>query len=126
MHAGCWSHAAMLHALYDNIQLGGLFGETSYKQEDPTGTVTILSIAQSLCQQGKLNGTLYIPSSSATSLTNTIYTPHIYTQTQRRMADSFFQDNGYLTEKKCIALGLSRNKMESFVKESFVSHSFNF
>ena len=114
-----------LHALYGNNQLGSLFGEISHNQDDITGPATNLSIAQSLCQKGDLNGTLTIPSSSATPLTNTIYTPQIYTQTQRRLADSFFKDNGYLTEKKCNALGLSRNKMESFVKESFVSKDFN-
>jgi hypothetical protein len=75
-----------------------------------------------------LRGTLITPSSSSTvtttqksPLTNAIYTPHIYSRTQRKIADSFYKTNGYLTEKKWVALGLSRSRIEKFVAESFVS-----
>ena len=55
------------------------------------------------------------------TLDNATYTPRIYLSQQREICDSFYNTNGYLTEKKCAALGISRNRMEKFVKESFVS-----
>lgn len=72
---------------------------------------TISPIVQSLCGNGQLHGVL----------SNGIFTPEIYTDTQRSAVDSFFRTNGYLTEKKCAAFGLSRNRIEEFVHASFVS-----
>lgn len=101
--------------------------------------IIILSIVKSLCQRGVLDGVISTPTSTtvtsfttvmttqkkkacSSSLKNAIYTPRVYSRTQRRIADSFYQTNGYLTEKKCVAIGLSRRRAENFVKESFVSH----
>ena len=82
-------------------------------------------MAKSLCERGALHGVLSTPSTSTKSmLKNAAYTPHIYSRSQRKIADSFYQTNGYLTGKKCAALGISRNRMEKFVKESFVSYQF--
>ena len=82
---------------------------------------TIIATVQSLSHSGDIYGTLSFPPKQA-SLANAIYTPHLYSLGQRKIADSFYRTNGYLTEKKCIALGISRNRIEDFVKESFVSH----
>mmetsp|Transcript_23688 Transcript_23688/g.51156 ORF Transcript_23688/g.51156 Transcript_23688/m.51156 type:complete len:1032 (+) Transcript_23688:95-3190(+) len=101
-------------------------------EQSTVATTTIISMVQSLCQKGMLHGVISTPSSvtdttaastrtAATSRTmqNTIYIPHIHSRTQRKIADSFFESNGYLTGEKCAALGVSRNRMETFVKESF-------
>lgn len=95
-------------------QLAHLFGQE-------TSAATIISIVESLCQRGMLHGALCTSSSSAATPENAIYTPRIYSRTRRRLVDSFYETNGYLTAKKCAALGLSRNRMEGFVRESFVS-----
>ena len=78
---------------------------------DDTVLSTVASIVQRLCEKGVLHGTL----------DNATYTPRIYLSQQREICDSFYNTNGYLTEKKCAAFGISRNRMEKFVKESFVS-----
>jgi len=101
--------------------------ESAFAQEDRSReetAATIISVVISLCQKGVLHGMLSTPSSSAAapqkaSLTNAIYTPNVFSHSQRRIADSFYKTNGYLTEKKCVALGLSRSRVERFVKESF-------
>ena len=108
---------------FSHLQLESLLAQ----QGDATTATTIISIVKSLCQRGVIYGTLSISSSSAVAsqkapLTNAIYTPDIYSRSQRKLVDSFYQNNGYLTEKKCAALGLSRSRMEKFVKESFVSY----
>jgi len=64
-----------------------------------------------MCERGKLPGTL----------SNTIYTPILYTRRQRTIVDEFFQANGYITFAKCATIGLSRSQIGSFVRESFVS-----
>jgi len=120
--------------------LESLFGQESC--QDITATAeTFISIVNSLCEKGVLPGILSTPSStsisSATSssasnsnkatsssssfLKSAIYTPHKYLHLQQKMIHSFYESNGYLTEKKCLALGLSRSRMEKFVKESFPS-----
>ncbi|KAL7429756.1 hypothetical protein ACHAXM_001871 [Skeletonema potamos] len=74
----------------------------------------IIPIVKALCQQGRLPGNV-----SSSSSTNAVYTPDIFTYFQRHVIDSYFRTNGYITDKKCVGVGLSRNKMETFVRESF-------
>ena len=77
---------------------------------DDTVLSAVASIVQNLCVKGMLHG----------NLDNATFTPRIYLLQQREICDSFYNTNGYLTEKKCAAFGISRNRMEKFVKESFV------
>lgn len=78
----------------------------------------VIPITRTLCQQGLLPGTV------SASTNNVVYTPDVFTHFQRNVIDSFFRTNGYITEKKCVGAGLSRNRMECFVKESFPSAAF--
>lgn len=94
--------------------LSGIIAPTSLEKlffdEDPA---LVIPIAKTLCQQGRL------PGSVSASLNNAVYIPHIFTHMQRNIIDSYFRTNGYVTEKKCVGAGLSRNRMECFVRESF-------
>lgn len=96
----------------------------------------LIPIVEALCKNGFLHGSLSTnksltaPSNESNAKNyvnktrNAIFTPHIYTYSQRNYVDSLFQTNGFLTEKMWISLGLSRNRIEAFVKEAFVSHFF--
>jgi hypothetical protein len=88
------------------MQIDSLLIEWNIQQDQPA----IESIIQGLCDTNKISGTLHHLS----------FTPAIYSTTQRKSVDSFFSANGFLSEKKCIGFGLSKNRMEDFVKQSFV------
>eukprot|EP00804_Cyclotella_cryptica_P017198 CCRYP_013134-RB/>CCRYP_013134-RB protein AED:0.18 eAED:0.18 QI:2038/1/1/1/0.4/0.16/6/178/911 len=101
----------VLNALYGvttPVSLESLFAECS---NDPHQLLTVQSIANKLCDAGKIYGTVQ----------NATFTPAIYSSLQRKCVDSFFRANGFLSEKRCIGLGLSKNRMECFVKESFLN-----
>ncbi len=82
----------------------------------------VLTTVQILCDRGMLHGSLSRPSTGThNALSNAMYTPTIYSCTQRKLVDSFYEANGYLTVDKCVAFGISRRQIEKYVKESFVS-----
>ena len=84
----------------------------------------IISTVQTLCDKGLLHGAISKPPTDTPhALSSAIYTPTIYSNTQRKLVDSFYETNGYLTVDKCAAFGISRSRMEKFVKASFVSQS---
>lgn len=93
--------------------LSGVVTPTSLEKIFDEDLVLVIPIARTLCQEGRL------PGSVSASSNNAVYIPDIFTHIQRNIIDSFFRTNGYVTEKKCVGAGLSRNKMESFVRESF-------
>ena len=102
--------------------LSGVTSPTSLEKLFDNDLSLVIPIARTLCQQGRLPG---IVSSSSN---NAVYTPHIFSHFQRNVIESFFRTNGYITETKCVGAGLSRNRMECFVRESFpnavlLSHS---
>eukprot|EP00984_Skeletonema_dohrnii_P001192 scaffold371_cov84-Skeletonema_dohrnii-CCMP3373.AAC.3 len=102
--------------------LSGVTSPTSLEKLFDNDLALAIPIARTLCQQGRLPG---IVSSSSN---NAVYTPNIFSHFQRNVIDSFFRTNGYITETKCVGAGLSRNRMECFVRESFpnavlLSHS---
>ena len=90
---------------------------------------TIIPLVQSLCDNGTLHGALSAPAPARSSAAraadacarHALFVPRVYSASQREIADAFFATNGYLTEKKGAALGLSRRRMGDFVKDSFVS-----
>jgi len=104
----------------ENQVLASLSGVTAPtpldKLFDKEDLALIIPIVKTLCQQGRLPGNV---TSSSSSSNNAVYTPDIFTYFQRNVIDSFFRTNGYITDKKCVSVGLSRNRMESFVRESF-------
>mmetsp|Transcript_7882 Transcript_7882/g.16124 ORF Transcript_7882/g.16124 Transcript_7882/m.16124 type:complete len:800 (+) Transcript_7882:123-2522(+) len=102
--------------------LSGVTSPTSLEKLFDKDLALVIPITRTLCQQGRLPG---IVSSSSN---NAVYTPNLFTHFQRNVIDSFFRTNGYITETKCVGAGLSRNRMECFVRESFpnavlLSHS---
>lgn len=104
------------HSNLDKQVLASLLGVTAPTSLDKLfdkDLALIIPIVKTLCQQGNLPGNV------SSSSNNAVYTPDIFTHFQRNVIDSFFRANGYITEKKCVGVGLFRNKMESFVRESF-------
>jgi len=49
-----------------------------------------------------------------------VYTPHAHVQALRQSVDELFQAQGYMTETRGVALGLSKSKMGAYIQESFV------
>ena len=92
-----WFSCLIIH------QLEFLFSESSCPG--------ILPLVGNLCETSKIDGTLH----------HSTYTPTIYATTQKKNVESFFRANGFISEKKCIGLGLTKIRMEQLVKESFVS-----
>ena len=110
------SHPTYHHHNLENQVLSSLAGvsaPTSIEQMFNVDIALILPIVKRLCDQGRL------PGIKSCSSNNAMYTPHMFTCFQRDIIDSFFGTNGYITEKKVSAAGLSKNRMECFVKESF-------
>jgi hypothetical protein len=108
---------AKLSGITAPISLDKLFDN----EQDQT---LIVSLAKQLCQEGRLSGTVSSSSSSSSSLTNTVYTPNIFTHLQRNLVDSFFQTNHYITEKKCIGVGIvGSSKMERVLRMSCYYHT---
>mmetsp|Transcript_24032 Transcript_24032/g.37666 ORF Transcript_24032/g.37666 Transcript_24032/m.37666 type:complete len:803 (+) Transcript_24032:2-2410(+) len=107
------------HLYLENQVLASLSGHTAptslEKLFDDKDLALVIPITRTLCQQGRLPGNV------SASSNNVVYTPDVFTHFQRNVIDSFFRTNGYITEKKCVGAGLSRNRMECFVKESFPS-----
>ena len=94
-----------------------LFGQDDI---DEASAQTIISIVSKLCKRGALSGTVSIPAASTAkiALATSSYILQVYSDAQQQLALSFYTTNGYL---KFTSFGISRSKIQMFMKQCLVS-----
>ncbi|KAL7554024.1 hypothetical protein ACHAWF_017389 [Thalassiosira exigua] len=97
--------------------LGALSGATVptpltclFERSEEVPESAVAAVVEALLRTGRLRG----------ALAGGAYVPRAHARLQRELADAFYRDNGYLTEGKCAALGLSWGRAGEFVRESFL------